>query len=301
MRIGLNVTAGAETTVDGFLGQVKPAEEQGFSSVWTANIFGFDAINLLALAGRETSRIELGTAVVPTFPRHPLAIAQQALTTQAAAGGRFTLGIGLSHKVVIENMLGLSYTKTARHMREYLSVLMPLVSGQPAKFEGEQYRVNAGLQVAGANQVPVVVAALGSRMLEVTGEMADGTITWMTGPKTLESHIIPTIRRAASVAGRPEPRIIAGILISLTNDPEGGKAKASEGLKIYGTLPSYRAMLDREGAELPGDISIVGDEKALEAGLKRLEDIGVTDYAAALYPTDDGAVERTREFLVSRL
>ena len=301
MRIGLNVAAGATTTIDDFIGQVQRAEEQGFASAWTANIFGFDAINALALAGRETSRIQLGTAVVPTFPRHPMAIAQQALTTQAASKGRFNLGIGLSHKIVIENMLGMSYTKTAEHMREYLSVLGPLLHGQPVSFSGDHYRVNAGLQMAGADPVPVLVAALGPRMLKVAGELADGTLTWMTGPKTLADHIVPTIRAAASAAGRPEPRIVASLVISLTNDVEGARAKATEGLQIYGTLPSYRAMLDREGAPNPGDVTIAGDEKALDAGLKQLEEAGVTEFAAALFPTDDGAIKRTSEYLHSKL
>lgn len=301
MRIGLSVGAGATTSIDDFIGQVKRAEDQGYASAWVANIFGFDAINVLALAGRQTSRIELGTAVVPSFPRHPVAIAQQALTTQAASSGRFNLGIGLSHKIVIENMLGMSYTNTADHMREYLSVLRPLLNGEPASFSGEHYRVNAGLQMAGASPVPVLVAALGPRMLKVAGELADGTLTWMTGPKTLRDHIVPTIRAAARAAGRPEPRIVASLVISLTNDPEGAKAKASEGLKIYGTLPSYRAMLDREGALNPGDVTIAGDEKALDAGLKQLEEAGVTEFAASLFPTDEGAIKRTSEYLQSRL
>jgi F420-dependent oxidoreductase-like protein len=301
MRIGLSVGAGANTTIDDFIAQVKRAEEQGYASAWVANIFGFDAINVLALAGRETSRIELGTAVVPTLPRHPVAIAQQALTTQAASGGRFILGIGLSHKIVIENMLGMSYTKTAEHMREYLSVLRPLLNGQPASFNGDHYRVNAGLQMAGASPVPILVAALGPRMLKVAGELADGTLTWMTGPKTLAEHIVPTIRAAASAAGRPQPRVVASLVISLTNDVEGAKAKASEGLKIYGTLPSYRAMLDREGAPDPGDVTIAGDEKALDAALQQLEEAGVTEFAASLFPTDEGAIKRTSEYLQSRL
>ncbi|MEX2237866.1 MAG: LLM class F420-dependent oxidoreductase [Dehalococcoidia bacterium] len=301
MRIGMMAGTGAEGTLDDLIGQIQNYEKQGFAAVWMANIFGFDAINALALVGRETSRIELGTGVVPTFPRHPVALAQQALTTQAAAKGRFTLGIGLSHKIVIENMFGLSYTKTARHMREYLSILMPLLRGEPARFTGEEYRVNAGLQVAGAERVPVLVAALGPRMLALTGELADGTITWMTGPKTLEAHIIPGISKGASDAGKPQPRVVAGFPIVLTSDPASAREKASESLQIYGTLPSYRAMLDREGAEKPGDVAIAGDEKYLDGELKRLEEIGVTDFSASIYEAEEGSAKRTAEFLRSRL
>ncbi len=268
--------------------------------VWMANIFSFDAISTLMLVGRETRRIGLGTAVTPTFPRHPTAIAQQALTTAAATGNRFTLGIGLSHQLVIENMLGLSYQQPARHMREYLSVLMPLARGEPANFQGEEYRVsNVALDVPGAARLPVVVAALGPVMLKIAGELADGTNTWMVGPKTMETHIIPRIRGAARAAGRADPRVVGGFPIILTNKPEEAKAKIAQQLTIYGQLPSYRAMLDREGVAGPADVAIAGDENQLRGQLKRLEDIGVTHFNAAIAAVEDGAFERTLEFLSS--
>ena len=169
-------------------------EAAGFHALWMANIFGLDAITSLAIVGRETQRIELGTAVVPTYPRHPAAIAQQALTTQAACGGRFTLGIGLSHKLVIEDMFGLSYAKPASHMREYMSVLGPLARGEAASFQGDEYRVNAALDVPGTSPLPILIAALGDRMLQLAGSTADGTILWMTGPATIEDHIGPKLR-----------------------------------------------------------------------------------------------------------
>jgi F420-dependent oxidoreductase-like protein len=228
-------------------------------------------------------------------------MAQQALTAQAASHGRFVLGIGLSHKIVIEDMLGLSYAKPALQMREYLEVLMPLVQGRPASFQGELYRVNAGLQVAGATPVPVVVAALGPRMLQVAGTFADGTATWMTGLKTLASHTVPTIGAAAKDAGRPEPRVIAALPIALTHDRDGAREVAGRAFQIYGSLPSYRAMLDREGAAGPGDVAIVGDESDLRTGLRELAAAGVTDFAASVYPADADAVERTTAFLESEL
>jgi F420-dependent oxidoreductase-like protein len=180
-------------------------------------------------------------------------------------------------------------------------VLGPLLRGEPAKFEGEQYKVNAGLQVPGAAPVPLIVAALGKVMLRLAGEMADGTITWMTGPKTLASHIGPRIREAAKAAGRPEPRVVAGLPIILTNNADAVKQKVGEAFAIYGSLPSYRAMLDLEGAAGPGDVAIVGDEKELDAGLQRLRDAGVTDFDAAIAPIEPGADERTLEYLQSRL
>ena len=246
--------------------------------MWMANIFGLDAITSLAIVGRETERIELGTAVVPTYPRHPAAIAQQALTTQAACGGRFVLGIGLSHKLVIEDMMGLSYARPASHMREYMSVLGPLARGEAASFQGDEYRVNAGLDVPGASPLPVLIAALGDRMLQIAGSTADGTILWMTGPATIETHIGPKLRAAASEAGRPAPRIVAGFPIVVCDDEAAAREAIGKGLAMYGTLPSYRAMLDKEGAAGPADIAIVGNAESVGSQIDRLADIGVTDF-----------------------
>jgi len=302
MRIGImaGATGGGET-IDDLVGQAKEFEARGFDSMWLANIFGLDAISLAGLIGRETERIELGTAVVPSYPRHPVAIAQQALTTQAACRGRFALGIGLSHKIVIEDMFGLSYARRAAHMREYLAVLAPLLRGEPAKFEGEEYRVNCGLQVPGASPTPVLVAALGEQMLRITGRDAAGTILWMTGPATIEEHIGPRLRAAAAEAGRPEPRIVAGLPIVLTSNPDAVREVVGKMLVMYGTLPSYRSMLDKEGASGPADVALVGDEAAVDAALARLRDIGVTDFDAAIIPAEDGARERTLDYLQSRL
>jgi 5,10-methylenetetrahydromethanopterin reductase len=301
MRIGLMIGAdGGGASLDDVIGIAREAEEKGLDNVWMANIFSFDAISTLALIGRETSRIGLGTAVTPTYPRHPTAIAQQALTTAAASNNRFTLGIGLSHKLVIEDMLGMSYDRPARHMREYLSVLMPLARGETATFSGEHYRVNGiALDVPGAAPMPVVVAALGPVMLKIAGELADGTNTWMVGPKTMESHILPTLGGAASAAGNGDPRVVGGYPIVLTTNVEEARRKINEQLVIYGQLPSYRAMLDREGARGPADIAIVGDENALTSELKRLEDIGVTDFNAAISDVEDGARARTLDYLAS--
>ncbi|MGI9293970.1 MAG: TIGR03564 family F420-dependent LLM class oxidoreductase [Pseudomonadales bacterium] len=303
MRIGLMMGAspGEDGSLDGVMQRVKTAEADGFDNVWMANVFGLDAINTLSIAGRETTRIGLGTAVVPSYPRHPTAMAQQAMTAAVAADGRFTLGIGLSHKMVIEDMFGMSYAKPAKHMREYLSVLVPLLKGEGADFDGENYRVHAKMDVPNGRPVPLVVAALGPAMLKIAGEMTDGTNTWMTGPVTLEEHIIPTINAAASAQGRPTPRIVAGLFIVLTADVDAAKAKLAKNLEIYAMLPSYRAMLDREGAAGPADVAIVGDEQVLRAALQRLRAIGVTDFNAVLLETEAGAGERTYAFLKSEL
>lgn len=296
MKIGVMLGAdGAGRTLDGLIEVAKGVEAAGLDQVWLANIFSFDAIGALALIGRETQRIGLGTAVTPTYPRHPTAIAQQALTTAAACGNRFTLGIGLSHKLVIEDMLGLSYARPARHMKEYLSVLMPLARREACNFEGEQYQVRGlALDIPGAERLPVLVAALGPAMLKLASEMADGTSTWMVGPKTMAGHIVPGIRQAAKA-----PQVVAGLPIVLTTQVDAAREAIAKSLAIYGQLPSYRAMLDKEGAAGPADIALVGDENALRGDIKRFEDAGVTDFNAAIMGVEEGAYDRTLEFLAA--
>lgn len=302
MRTGLmmGATEGPEGTLDGAIAAAKQAEEKGFDNVWMANIFGLDAIGTMGLIGRETSRVGLGTAVTPTYPRHPTAIAQQALTTGAAAGGRFSLGIGLSHKLVIEDMLGFSYDKPARHMREYLSVLGPLLRGETVSFAGDHYNVNnVTIDFPDRQPVPLLVAALGPVMLKIAGELADGTITWMTGPKTLAEHIIPSINQAASDAGKSDAVIVGGFPVVLTDDVEGAKTMINKVLQIYGVLPSYRAMLDREGAKGPADIALIGGESVLRQQIHELRDLGVTDFVASVVAPDEETKARTIDFLAA--
>lgn len=295
----VGATEGPSSALDGLIEHAKKLESLGFDSLWMANIFGLDAIASLAMVGRETSRIELGTAVVPTYPRHPTVMAQLALTANAAAKGRFALGIGLSHKLVIEDMLGYSYEKPALHMREYLEILVPMLRGEQVTYEGEQLKAAAQIQVPGADTPALLVAALGPVMLKLAGTHTDGTITWMTGAKTLESHIGPRLRKAATEADRPEPRIVAGFPIILTQNVDTARLAIGTALTIYGDLPSYRAMLDREGLAGPADLAMVGDEAELRRGLERLESAGVTDFNAAVMPVEEGATERTLEFLAS--
>jgi F420-dependent oxidoreductase-like protein len=228
-----------------------------------------------------------------------MALAQQALTASAATNGRFTLGIGLSHKVVIENMLGLDYSKPVRHMREYLSVLTPLLSGDQVMYRGEEYRVTARVAVPDAPKPPVIVAALGPQMLRLAGKMADGTATWMGGPRYLRETAIPAIRAAAAEAGRPAPRIVSGFPIAVTSRVDDAKEAAAKVFANYGALPSYRAVLDVEGAPGPADIAIIGSEVEVEAQVRQLAADGVTDFNASVLPVagDAAASERTYELL----
>jgi 5,10-methylenetetrahydromethanopterin reductase len=300
MRIGMFGGDTANRTIDDVVADAKRAEADGFASYWLPQIFAMDAISALAIVGREVPRIELGTAVVPTYPRHPMMLAQQALTTQAVSGGRFVLGIGLSHQIVIENMFRLSFEKPARHMREYLSVLMPLVHGSPVDFAGATLGANGAVNIKDAPPCPVLLAALGPRMLELAGAVADGTITWMTGPATLADHTVPSITAAANAAGRPAPRVCASLPVCVTDDVDGARTRADQEYSVYNMLPSYRAMLDREGAAGPADVAIVGDAATVRTAVSHLGDIGVTDFAPALFGAR-GERDATRAVLASLL
>ncbi len=302
MRIGMMIGDGSNLggSVDSLVAKIKEAEEMGLHTAWLPQIFGVDAMTVMAIAGRETSRIELGTAVVPTYPRHPVTMAQQALTVQAASRNRFTLGIGLSHQVVIEGMFGLSFAKSYTHMKEYLGVLAPLIRERSVSFQGDSYRVNANITVPNAEACPILLAALAPKMLGLAGSIGNGTITWMTGPKTLREHTIPTLQAAAAAAGRPTARVVVGLPIAITDDVAAARAVAAQHFQIYGMLPSYRAMLDREGVAGPGDVVIAGDEATVEAQLAELRGMGVTDFLAAPFPVGDApakSLDRTTQFL----
>ncbi len=301
MQMGMSMGIGVDTggSIDEALKNFQAIEAAGFASAWIPNIFGYDAITLLALAGRVTTTIELGTFVVPTYPRHPTALAQQALTAAAATGNRFVLGIGLSHKVVIEDMFGLDYSKPIRHMREYLTILDRSLTGAPTRFQGEEFRVGFQLTVPGAEKPPVIVAALGPQMLKLAGRLADGTATWMGGPKYLAQTAVPAITAAATEAGRPAPRIIAGFPVALTSKVDEARKSASNTFAIYGQLPSYRAVLDVEGAADASGVAIVGDDAGIRRQLRALSEAGVTDFNASPFAIEGepGVPERTTALL----
>lgn len=301
MRIGIFGGLAATATIDDIVADVCTSEQEGFHTYWVPQIFGYDALTLLAVAGRETERIELGTSVVPTYPRHPAMLAAQALTTQQACGGRLTLGIGLSHQPVIEHMFGMSFDKPVRHLREYLDVLMPLLSGDRVEAQGETISANLALDVPASQPVPVQVAALGPQMLKLAGVRTAGTITWMTGPRTIADHTVPTLRAAAEQAGNPEPFVTSGVPVCVTDDVAGTRARAAQVYAVYGQLPSYRAMLDREGLEGPADLAIIGDEDTVAARIQRFAEAGVTDLAASEFGSTDEERARTRALLRSLL
>jgi F420-dependent oxidoreductase-like protein len=286
----------------------KAAEQQGFTSLWVPQIPGdFDAFTMITLLGRETQRIELGTAVLPIQTRHPIAMAQEASSNQAVCEGRFTLGLGASHHWVIGDMLGLPYERPARAMRAYLEVLNAALRG-PGRVdvENDAHRVHTPIDVADY-PVPVVLAALAPAMLRVAGELASGTILWMADERAVGDHIVPRIAKAAADAGRPAPRIITGVPVALCPKDEVDAARewANHVLGHAEYSPNYQRLLERGDATDVGDILAAGDESAIVARLRSFEDAGTTDLAIrvlALGRDRNARIEsrrRTLEFLAS--
>ena len=294
MQIGIHVALSGRqpNAIDELVAAGRLAADSGLD-LWVPQLSDLDALTALAVIGHSVPGVRVGTAVVPTYPRHPLVMAMQALTVQAATGNRLTLGIGLSHQVVIEGAFGLSFAKPVRHMREYLEILMPALHEGKVTFEGEELtaRTFSPLRLAGAEPPPVVVAALGTQMLNLAGRLADGTALWMVGRKTVADHIVPTITKAAEAAGRPAPRVVVGLPVCVTDDPGAARDKAASAFGFYNNLPSYRAMLDKEGAEGPADVAIVGDEDLVASQLSALFDVGATDLSL---PVFGSAEERDR-------
>jgi F420-dependent oxidoreductase-like protein len=298
----LGIFFGGAGDVENLVQTAVAAEGQGFDAMWYGQVFGPDVMTAIAMAGQRTSRIEFGTSVVPTYPRHPHVMAQQALTVQAATGGRFSLGLGLSHHMVVENMWGMSYDRPAVHMREYLTIIKALYESGTASFSGEFFKVNVNLAVPGTKPPAVLIAALAPAMLKTAGTLADGTITWMTGRKALETHIVPRISKAAAEAGRPAPRVVAALPVAVWDDEAEAREKAARSFAVYATLPNYRRVLDIEGVAGPADIAIVGSEDKVAEQVRAYAAAGVTDFVVAEFPVGDDAkasLARTRALVRS--
>jgi F420-dependent oxidoreductase-like protein len=295
MRIGL---PGAASTPERMIGQAQRAEADGFSSLWYASMVGGDPLVTMALAGRATSTIELGTAVLQTYACHPALQAARAAAVVAAIGapGRFTLGIGPSHEPLIEGRLGLSYATPGRETDEYVQITAALLRGEQVSFAGQEFRVSAGpLDLPGGAEVPVLVGALGPRLLRVAGQYAAGTVLWMATARAIEEHVAPRIRSAAASAGRPEPRIVAGLPVAVHDDIAQARSVAAGQFAAYGQLPNYQRILAHGGVSGPAEAVIVGDEASVTAQIEALFAAGATDVWAAPFPVgDDRAASATR-------
>jgi F420-dependent oxidoreductase-like protein len=296
MRIGLT---GAGSTADRIVEQAKRAEADGFTSMWYPSMAGGgDPLLAMGLAGRATAAVELGTAVLVSYACHPVLQASRANAVASAVGtpGRFTLGIGPSHQVVVEGWLGLSYDKPGQHTDEYVQILARLLRGEQVSFAGQEFRVTGGpLTLLAGAEVPVLVAALGPRLLRVAGSHAAGTILWMANPTAVEQHAAPLIRKAAADAGRPAPRIVAGLPVAVHDDVAEARAVAARQFAMYGNLPNYQRILAHGGISSPAEAAIVGDEESVARQIRALFEAGATDAWTAPFPVgDDPSASRAR-------
>ncbi|ALG86100.1 TIGR03564 family F420-dependent LLM class oxidoreductase [Gordonia phthalatica] len=301
MQTSVVWTINARTaSIDKAVANLAEIHAEGFRRVWTTQMPNEpDALTMITVAGREVPEIEFGTSVLPMQVQHPMLLAQRALTTQAIIGPRLNLGLGLSHQVVTEGMWGVSYKRPVQRTSEFLDGLLPLLNGEKVSAAGELITTRGALTMTDVPAPPVYLAALGPKMLGVAGSRTAGTVTWMTGPKTLRDHIIPTLRAAAEDAGRAasDVRTVAMLPVSVTDDVDAARATAAEQFAIYDTLPSYKAMLDREGFTGPVDTAIVGDEATVGDRIRELGDFGVDEYVGILFDRDPEVRARTRALL----
>lgn len=305
MRIGIN--GSSQTTlgipVDGIAEHAAGVEADGFDHYWINQSFGSpDALTTLAIVGRATSRIELGTAVVPTYPRHPLQLATQALTVQEIIGNRLTVGLGLAHKPSIEGTLDIAFEHPAKHMGEYLDVLIPLMNERTADVHGDYWSAHfegfAGL--SGAEAPGLLLAAMGPRMLRMAAERADGTILWLAGPKTIREHIRPALEAARPATAAPA-RIVASMPLCVTERADEVRAMVDAMLEGYNDLPSYRGVMDRDGSGGPGGASVLGTEAEVLASIEQYAEAGCTDFAPVEFTLTDEEAAATRAVLKSLL
>lgn len=286
----------ALTSIDQVRADAAWASQVGFDSYWVSYVFGVDPLVALPVVASDAPNMELGTSVVPTMGRHPIAMAQLARSAQQACNGRFTLGIGPSHQVVVEGVYGERWDQPLERTREYLDVVVPLCAGEPAAVTGNHITAHATLDIP-CEPVPVVLAALGPKMLALAGQVATGTHIGQCGPRTIAEHTAPTINAAAEAAGRPAPRIIALVNLCVGDDPDGIRAAASAGAGVYAALPSYRAMLDREGINDPTELILAGSMDQIADGLAAYVAAGATDLRLGISAPDDTHARATRDAL----
>ncbi len=312
MRIGVMI--GPErgrhaTKVDRLRRDGQWAEAAGFSSIWIPQIPDeFDALTAATVIGAATEHIEIGTAVVPVQPRHPIALAQQALSVQAVCGGRLRLGLGVSHHWIIDEMFGLPYERPIATMRDHLDVIEAALAGPgTVEVHNESFDVHMPLDVTDVVPTPVLIAALGPQILRLAGERTDGTILWMADERSIESHVAPRINAAAADAGRPAPRIVAGVPVCVCDDDQVDQAieRTNRLLSEAEVSPNYQQLLSHGAATQVGDILAAGDEQAVAKRLRSFADAGATDVSIRVVPIGDdrdqliASRQRTRDFLTS--
>lgn len=303
IRVGLTYGAMSPSRDDDredLLAFAQQVEALGFSTLWMPSEFSWDVMVALSAVVDATDRLELGSTALPIFSRHPVLMAQEALSLSTVCGGRFTLGLGLSHKMIVEEIMGLSYDRPVAHMEEYLSVLVPLLNRELSRHQGERYRVSVELSVPGEYGVPLVVSASGRHMLKLAGQYADGVHAWLVGIRSFQSHVMPCLTRAADEMNRKRPRVIVGLPIAITDDVARLKQQIDTQYEFQGLMPSHRSMLDREGAERVSDIALVGSEDEVEEKIRAFAEAGMTDFNGSIVGSDEEALARTFDFLGQR-
>jgi F420-dependent oxidoreductase-like protein len=281
----------ASNVVDDVVAQAARAYELGVRQVWLAQQFDHDAIALAGLVGAAVPGLGVGTSVVPINPRHPLIVASLAQTAQAASHGNFSLGLGLGAHEPERQAFGTSWLNTIGRLREHLTVLRSIFDTGAVDFTGDEISAQPGwpVRVAGGTPVPVYVAAMGPKALQVTGELADGTLPFIAGPRAIEEFIQPTIAKAAADAGRPKPRVIASVPVLVSDDVDAAREVAAQHLGFYATIPSYQKVIAREGADSVADLAVVGPAESVVRQLKRYLDAGATDITLSAIDRADPA------------
>jgi len=282
MRISVLIGAQGEP-IDQLLEVAKACDDAGIDGIWYGQFLGYDAPTLAVAAAARTTRLVPGVSVVVARPRHPFAVAAQAQTVNALSGYRFRLAVGLSHRSTIEGVYGLDYPAPARYLREYLHVLNELLALRPVDFDGEFLHAHGALTIPEARPLPLLTGALGPLALEVTGELADGTITYLAGPRTIEEHVLPRLLAGAARSGRPSPEIVACVPVLAADDPDAIVPRARDFTRFHAMLPEYQQVIEREGLDHPADMSLIGGHDAIRRGIERLRDAGATEFGAALF------------------
>jgi F420-dependent oxidoreductase-like protein len=291
--------------VGGLLSQIDSAAAAGFRRAWVPQLppapgtASWDTLTVLGIAGAQTPDIELASGVVVAHTQHPLTLARQALTVSAVVSGRLTLGIGVGHRFMVTDMFGYSYDAPAAYLREYLEVLGPALAGEPVEHHGPRITAVGQVDLPTAPAPPLVIAALGPRMLDLAGELTDGTVATWTGPRVLEERIVPRISKAATDFGRPAPQIVVGVPVMVTDDTESARATVLNEMGQAGEFPAYRAILEAEGVDTIADVCLIGDEEHVASRLRRFADIGATEFVAS--PHGDAATRSRTVALMQSL
>lgn len=281
MTVGVALQAsGPDNQIDATVRLAAEAAAAGLRSAWFGQTFGADSPQLAAIVGREVPALQVGTSAIPVFGRHPLLVSSQAQTAQAATHGRYHLGLALGTKLLTEAGFGIPHERPIARLREFLIALRQLTETGSADFHGELLTATTPLsaRVPGAEGgVPLLVAAMGPQALRASGELADGILPYLAGPRALSEHIVPAVTAAAEAAGRPAPRIVALVYGVVTDDADAVRARATEQLAFYEQFPSYARAIELSGGKRAADVAVIGDERTVADEVRRYRDAGATE------------------------